>query len=405
MDLVRKQIRMKLCFPLLSWMVVSLTMTMPSCTAQPKSPLSGHIELNPEWKSMIYMVKPRHFNEIAADYLGQVIDSASISSDGSFSFNHLPFPASPLLIELVVQKKGVRYANHLSDENPDEANYMPLVLLPEETVVVDAGLTNFQKSSTIENPSPDNQAMIGLRDKRLNAYAILQSELTEELQDDSLLLEKEDVYVRYRKVLMDYAQSTGSLEAGMVAIRWVSPTGDFERTPEFLHGQCMKWKEIKPQHPFTAELCAAADEDALPVMIGDEMPDYTMPLLAGDTMKLSTMLGSRMTLIDIWASWCAPCRKENREILAPLWASYKDKGLQIIGYSIDSNGASWKTAISKDGATWTHASHLSGDDSPFMEALRITTIPANYLLDTNGKVLAKNVFGEELKTLVTEYLK
>lgn len=396
---------MKLCSPLLSWMAISLAMTIPSCTAQPRYPVSGHIELNPEWKPMIYMVKPRHFNEIAADYLGLVIDSASISSDGTFSFNNLPFPSSPLLIELVVQKKEGRYANHLSDENPDEANYMPLVLLPEEPVVVSAGLSHFQESFTIQNPSPDNQAMIGLRDKRLSAYAILQSELTEELEDDSLLIEKEDVYVRYRSALMDFAQSTSSLEAGMVAIRWVSPTGDFERTPEFLHGQCMKWKEIKPQHPFTAELCAAADEEALPVMIGDEMPDDAMPLLDGDTMMLLTMLGSRLTIVDIWASWCAPCRKENREILAPLWSAYKNKGLQIIGYSIDSNGASWKAAVSKDGASWTHASHLSGDASPFLETLRITTIPANYLLDANGKVLAKNVFGEELKTLVAEYFK
>ena len=396
---------MKLCFPLLSWISISLAMTIPSCAAQPQYPLSGHIELNPAWKPMIYMVKPRHFNEIAADYLGQVIDSASIASDGSFSFNHIPFPASPLLIELVVQKKDGRYANHLLDENPDEANYMPLVLLPEEAVMVSAGLSHFQKSFTIQNPSPANQEMIGLRDKRLSAYGILQSELTEELEDDSLLLEKEDVYVRYRNTLMDFAQSTSSLEAGMVAIRWVSPTGDFERTPEFLHGQCMKWKEIKPQHPFTTELCAAADTDVLPVMIGDEMPDDAMPLLDGDTMMLRTMLGSRLTIVDIWASWCAPCRKENREILAPLWSAYKNKGLQIIGYSIDSNEGSWKAAISKDGASWTHTSHLSGDESPFLETLQITTIPANYLLDANGKVLAKNVFGEELKILVAEYFK
>jgi len=135
-------------------------------------------------------------------------------------------------------------------------------------------------------------------------------------------------------------------------------------------------------------------------MIGDAMPDYPLPLVSEDTVMLRNMLGSRLTIVDIWASWCAPCRKENRMIMAPLWSAYQEKGLQIIGYSIDGNGAAWKNAIKKDGASWTNASHLTGDATPFLERLRITTIPANYILDAHGNILAKNVFGLELTRLV-----
>ena len=91
-------------------------------------------------------------------------------------------------------------------------------------------------------------------------------------------------------------------------------------------------------------------------------------------------------------------------ILVPMWNQYKDQGLQILGYSIDSDGGAWQRAIEKDQATWSHASHLSGDETPFLKALRITTIPANYMLDENGKVVAKNIYGEDLKQWVDGYM-
>ncbi|HRV56389.1 MAG TPA: AhpC/TSA family protein, partial [Mangrovimonas sp.] len=64
------------------------------------------------------------------------------------------------------------------------------------------------------------------------------------------------------------------------------------------------------------------------------------------------------------ASWCAPCRKENKVILDPLWKAYHDKGLQIIGYGLESDEQSWKAAIQKDQALWLQTSHLEGDEAP-----------------------------------------
>ena len=134
------------------------------------------------------------------------------------------------------------------------------------------------------------------------------------------------------------------------------------------------------------------------------MPDYRLPMVNGDTLPLHQLLGKNLTIVDIWASWCAPCQKENKMILVPMWNQYKDQGLQILGYSIDSDGGAWQRAIEKDQATWSHASHLSGDETPFLKALRITTIPANYMLDENGKVVAKNIYGEDLKQWVDGYM-
>lgn len=396
---------MKILFPLLSLMALSLTMIVPACKAQPAYPLSGQIEIHDDWKPIVYLVKPRHFNEIAADYLGQVIDSAAIDADGRFSFQQLTVTDDKLLLTMTVQKKGSRFANHLADEIPSEANYMPIVLNKESPITCKAQIAQFQQSFSIDQPSYDHQVLMKLRDTRLDAHLEWTESITDLPDDDSLIIIKEDLYDQYIGMMRQFADSTNSLEAALVAIRWASPNGDYERMPEFLHGQCEKWKTMQPRNDFVAELCAAADKNNLPVMVGDEMPDYMLPLANGDTVSLRSLIGQRLTVVDVWASWCAPCRKENREILAPLWAAYRDKGLQIIAYSIDSNGAAWKSAITRDGAAWVHASHLAGDASPFMEALRISTIPANYLLDADGKIIAKNVHGEEMQNFIKQYLK
>ena len=375
------------------------------CKAPAQTSISGHIELTPEWKSKVYLIRPRTFSEIASNYLGTVIDSADIDANGQFSFGKHPETTFNTLLEIAIQKKDNRYANQLDDEIPDEANYMPLVCSKVNPLVIEANAAAFQKTFSIQDPSSTNKTILSLRTIRMQAFNELQAATKEKTDVDSLLLEKEDAYHQYHKAMMDFADSTGCIEAGMVAIRWISPTGDFERIPEFVFGQCQKWQLQQPDHPFTIQLCAAADKNKLPIMVGDQMPDFPLPLESGHTLMLSKLLGDRLTLVDIWASWCAPCRKENRLVLGPLWHEYQSKGLQIIGYSIDNNASSWRAAILKDGATWQQASHLSGDATPFLEALNMTTIPANFLLDAKGKIIAKNLFGEELSDFVTSYLK
>jgi thiol-disulfide isomerase/thioredoxin len=143
------------------------------------------------------------------------------------------------------------------------------------------------------------------------------------------------------------------------------------------------------------------DRRKLPVLVSDLLPDYPLPMLAGDTVSLHNLLGERLTLLDLWASWCGPCRVQNRDFLVPLWDQYHQRGFQIIGYGLEASSKAWARAIEADGAyRWPHASDLQGDDSPLFELLRLTTIPANFLLDAEGRVVAKNLHGEELMEYV-----
>ncbi|WP_373548415.1 TlpA family protein disulfide reductase [Haliscomenobacter sp.] len=377
-----------------------------SCTGQ--APLSGKITLAPndQWAPTLFLIQPRSLDEVATSFLGQVIDSARIKPDGSFVFEKLPDSVEPMLLELAVQRKGEPFVNRLNNDDPSSANYCPIIWKNGLKLKISASMAQFQSSFAIENPSPENAALLKLRDIRQAAFQQFLSKNKDEEHEETKILEAEAARLNFQKPLMDFAQQTDQLLPALLAIRWVSPNQDYERIPEFLFSQCQKWQSSNPSHPWVAQLCQKSNRERLAVMIGDKLPDALLPMLAGDTLTLTQLIGKRrLTLLDLWASWCAPCRRENRDFLVPLWENHHKNGFEIIGYALDASTQAWKKAIQADGAyRWVHASHLRGDDAPLMEALRIQTIPANFLLDADGKVIAKNLHGEELVKFVARYL-
>jgi thiol-disulfide isomerase/thioredoxin len=376
-----------------------------ACTEQ--TPLSGKLQLGSagDWSPKVYLIQAASLDEVATSFAGQVIDSAAIKTDGSFAFEKLPDAPHPVLLELVVQKKGERFINRRNNEDPQTANYFPIVWKNGLVLKVTAIIEQFQSSFSIKNPSPENAALLKLRDIRQAAFQQFTAESDPTAHDETKLIEEQEALLAFRQPLMAFAQNTKHLLPAMVALRWVSPNNDYERIPEFLFDQCEKWKNSQPGHPWVAQLCQKSQRDNLPVLIGDQLADTPLPMLAGDTTNLNQLLGQRITILDLWASWCAPCRRENRDILVPLWEKYHEQGFQIIGYALDASASTWQKAITKDGADrWPHASHLQGDDAPFLEVLRIQTIPANFLLNANGEVIAKNLHGEELVKFVDNYL-
>lgn len=375
-----------------------------SCQTQDAPVLSGQIVLKTGWRPVLYLVQPRHFGDIAANYAGTVVDSAVIRPDGQFVFGRFQAPVEPALYELIIQPESSRFANKLSDDDPETANYLPVVLKKGEKIHLRAEADHLSISATVKSDLPDNQAIVQLRNIRQLAFNRFMRQAAGDVHtDDAALLEQAARLEQYHAPLMAFADTSVSFWAALVAVRWVGPDGDYERAPEFLHRQCGRWRETQVNRMFAAQLCQLSAPGKLPVMTGDTIPDVALPMSDGDTLHLHTLLGKRLTLLDLWASWCAPCRRENREVLAPLRARYNTPDFAIIGYALDSSPGAWKAAIQKDGALWPQASHLGGDTSPFLDVLRVTTIPANYLLDKNGKVVAKNLHGVALREFVEKY--
>ena len=129
--------------------------------------------------------------------------------------------------------------------------------------------------------------------------------------------------------------------------------------------------------------------------VGKTAPAFSLPDTAGKTVSLQSFRG-KYTLVDFWASWCAPCRKENPAVVAAFNA-YKDKNFTILGVSLDKNKAAWLNAIQKDGLTWQHVSDLKEWESMVVPLYGIEGIPFNVLLNPEGKIIAMNLRGEALE--------
>lgn len=139
--------------------------------------------------------------------------------------------------------------------------------------------------------------------------------------------------------------------------------------------------------------------------IGSIAPDFTQPDVDGKPVKLSDYRG-KYVLVDFWASWCAPCRAENPNLVLA-YEQFKSKGFDILGVSIDEAKAAdlWKKAIKVDRLTWTQVADLKGSDNEAAILYGVTSIPTNYLIDQEGKVVAKNLRGAELINTLKEIIK
>lgn len=382
--------------------LILLTMTLIACHSP--ADISGKLEGLENKQVKVYLIEPETLREVSASYFGKVIDSSGVNSDGIFAFHNLPKTKEPVLLELAIQL-SVKAPNYLQTDDPIRSNYMPILWQSGEPLHTIANVNEFQKSFSIVHPSKNNKALLDLRDINLKAYQIYLAGKQWQVDEGNQLLEKEHAILQYQTELMNFADSTQYLIPALVALRWVSPENDYERMPEFVVRQCNKWKKKQAGHPWVQQLCSESDPANLPVLIGDVFPNLQLPMLTKDTLFVIDILGKKLTIIDLWASWCAPCRVENREVLLPIWNEYHDQGVQIIAYGLESDESAWRAAAERDGANrWLQASDLQGDDASFFKKIRVRTIPANFVLDDKGVVIAKNVHGKDLLDLVESYM-
>ncbi|SHJ68934.1 TlpA disulfide reductase family protein [Aquimarina spongiae] len=136
--------------------------------------------------------------------------------------------------------------------------------------------------------------------------------------------------------------------------------------------------------------------------IGTMVDDFSAPNPQGKTLSLKESMG-KITIIDFWASWCKPCRLENPNVVR-VYNKYHDKGLNIIGVSLDKKQESWTKAIADDNLDWNHVSNLKFWQDPIARAYGVRSIPATFIIDEQGQVIAKNLRGPALEQKISELL-
>ena len=144
-------------------------------------------------------------------------------------------------------------------------------------------------------------------------------------------------------------------------------------------------------------------ERMLSTNVGQFAPEISLPSPDGKEIALSSLKG-KLVLIDFWASWCGPCRKEMPNVVK-IYSKFKNKGFEIYGVSLDQDKEKWMEAITKDGINWPQVSDLKYWDNVAARIYNVQGIPYTVLIDKDGKIIAKNLRGQELEKKIAEVLK
>ncbi len=180
----------------------------------------------------------------------------------------------------------------------------------------------------------------------------------------------------------------------------------FEKVDDQLFKKYPESKLVKKMHNYVTAMRSQMRADQQRPQspgIGSVAPDIQMIDPQGNLQKLSSLRG-KIVLLDFWAGWCGPCRRENPNLVAA-YKKYHDKGFEIFQVSLDKTKADWEAAIKQDGLNWIHVSDLKFWSSPVARQYGVESIPANFLLDKDGKIIAGNLRGAALEAELDKVLR
>ena len=316
-------------------------------------------------------------------YEGEVlVDSIAVDESGAFSMEGSA--SEPALYELVVGQQSYMLVL-------DNGDHVELHVDVDQPV---------QYTVTGSETSAKLKEVAAMRDQFQQQQMDLQQEFEQRLSNG------EDRGIVQQELLAKHERFTGALAEqvmqfstanadnlagffGMLMLYSVDPDGHEQELVAYAEKAGEKFPNNETVQSFAAHM-----KEIKPFSVGQTAPDFGSETPDGETVKLSDLRG-QYVLLDFWAAWCTPCRHENPNIVAQ-YQRFKDSGFTVLGVSLDRDRAAWLKAIEDDRLEWTHVSDLKMWESEVGRLYNINAIPASFMIDPEGKIVAKNLRGPAL---------
>ncbi|OFX46395.1 MAG: hypothetical protein A2046_13800 [Bacteroidetes bacterium GWA2_30_7] len=372
-------------------------MSVSSCTKKSGYSISGKLENAAE--------KTIYLDELTTSGI-EPNDSAKIGADGSFEITGITSEPRFFILRFTMN------------------NFITIIVDSLSEITITADANNLLATYNVTG-SADSKLIMELDKKAFESIALVDS-LTKIFQEhkDSPDIDtiKAQLDAKYQSILEENRSynlnfinknknSLASLKALYQKIgnnSLINPYQDykyFSQVDSAVNLTYPNSKHSKALHANIVEVKKAIDAEnssKQSINAGSEAPEISLPNPDGKILNLSDFRG-KVVLLDFWASWCKPCRIENPNLVAN-YKKYHSKGFEIFQVSLDKTKQDWINAIANDKLNWIHVSDLQYWNSPAAKLYNVSSIPSNFLIDKDGKIIATNLRGEELGKKLKEIL-
>lgn len=366
--------------------LVALSFLIISCNSNYN--VEGKIENMPQQK---FRLEELTVNE------NVFVDSGSTSEDGSFKISHKS------------KEEGLYRLRF------EKGKYILLVLNAGDNASLKGDWNRLEDYQVTGSKGSETMKsfLVNLREnlRDINTLQLILDSIKANPSKDSLRKSAEEdlrlINSRFMDYVKKYSDTTQSSACALFAVNMINPAFEGPYVKSFYEKVTQRFPKSTSAKLFAEKYLgktanASTTETAAP-STGTAAPDFTATTPEGNTITLSSFKG-KYVLLDFWASWCTPCRKENPNVVAA-YKQFSTKNFTILGVSLDSSKEKWVDAIAQDGLSWSHVSELNGWGSTIARNYQVNSIPTNFLIDPNGNIIASNLRGADLINKLTELVK